>query len=66
MARSSTYPLVDRILDGRLADLLTTWRAEGATFLDIAYRLRSEHDIKVSVATVQRWVEMVETQDGAA
>lgn len=67
MARSSTYPLVDRILDGRLADLLTAWRNEGATFQDVAYRLRSEHDIKVSIATVQRWVEMVtESEDGAA
>lgn len=62
MARSSTFPLVDRILDGQLADLLTTWRGEGATFQDIAYRLRADHDIKVSIATVQRWVEQVEAE----
>ena len=65
MTRSSTFPLVDRILEGRLPDLLTTWRKEGATFQDIAYRLRAEHDIKVSIATVQRWVDMV-AEDGAA
>lgn len=62
MARSSTYPLVDRILDGRLADLLTDWRAEGVTLQDIAYRLRSEHDIKVSIATVKRWVGLAEAE----
>jgi hypothetical protein len=43
MARSSTFPLVDRILDGRLGDLLTDWRAEGATFQDIAYQGLDRH-----------------------
>lgn len=66
MAGSSTFPLVDRILEGRLADILTNWRAEGATFQDVAYRLRAEHDIKVSIATVQRWVEIAEKREKAA
>lgn len=66
MARSSTFPLVDRILDGQLTALLTTWRGEGATFQDIAYRLRAEHDIRVSIATVQRWVDITNETEAAS
>lgn len=67
MGRSSTtHPLVDRILDGRLDELLLTWRAENQSLQDITFRLRSEHDVKVSVATVHRWVSDLESEDGAA
>lgn len=64
MGRSSTHPLVNRILDGQLDDLLTAWRAEGLSLLEITFRLRQDHDVRVSVATVQRWVNDLE--DGAA
>jgi hypothetical protein len=66
MARSTTYPLVDRILDGRLGEILTTWRGEGLTLLEMTFRLRTEHDIKVSVATVQRWIADLEAESGDA
>ena len=53
---TSTYHLVDRILDGDLTRKLDAWRAEGLSYEAIAFRLRSEHDITVSTATVCRWV----------
>lgn len=66
MGRSSTYPLVDRILDGRLAEHLTAWKAEGLSLVDITFRLRSDHDIRVSVATVQRWLANLEETEAAS
>lgn len=66
MGRSSTYPLVDRILDGRLAEILTAWNDEDLSLLEMTFRLRTEHDIRVSVATVQRWVADLKLKDGAA
>jgi intein-encoded DNA endonuclease-like protein len=56
MAQGTTFPLVDRILEGTLAQRLESWRAEGKTYDDIAFLLRSEHDVKVSTATVCRWL----------
>jgi hypothetical protein len=48
---------VDRVLDGTLADKLRAFRSEDPprSFADIAYLLRSEHDIVVSGETVRRW-----------
>lgn len=52
---TDSYLLHDRILDGRLGKMLDDWRAEGLSFPEIAFRLRTEHDIKVSDETVRRW-----------
>ena len=57
MARTSTYPLVDRALGGTLDTLLKEWREEGLSLADISYRLRSDHDIKVSANTIGRWLK---------
>jgi hypothetical protein len=61
MARTGTYPIYDRLLDGQLGALLLKWKAEGGTVEDAAFRLRSEHDIKVSVSTVHRWLALAES-----
>lgn len=66
MAQGTTFPLVDRILDGTLAERLEAWRSEGMTFEDIAFQLRSEYDVKVSVATVCRWLAGTPAGPGAA
>jgi hypothetical protein len=55
MAGTDTYPLVDRIVPGGLADYLTTARHEGASYESIAFDLRADHDITVSVETVRKW-----------
>lgn len=58
------YPLVDRILDGRLDDILRAWAADDLSPTEMAFRLRLEHDIKVSPSTVTRWLAE-EPQDAA-
>lgn len=55
MAGVSSFPLADRLLDGRLADLLTELRDEGESYESIAFKLRDEHDIRISMGTVRRW-----------
>lgn len=54
MAPPSTFDLYDRLLNGRLTNLLADGRAGGLSFEDIAFRLRSE-GVEVSASTVRRW-----------
>lgn len=56
MPPRSTYPLLDRLLDGHLAERLTERRAAGESFDTIAEALRREHGVSVSGATVRRWI----------
>lgn len=55
VAPTDTFPLVDRLIPGGLADWLGTARDAGDSFETIAFRLRSEHDITVSSETVRGW-----------
>lgn len=55
MSRTSTFPLHDRALDGKLTKLLTDWRDENLSYAEIAFRLRTEHQMNVSASTVMRW-----------
>lgn len=64
MARTSTFPLVDRLLGGQLAALLRSWHDDDTVSLDeMVYRLRSEHEVTVSRSTVARWLERPEVQN---
>lgn len=65
MARTSSFPLYDQLkFEGRLAETLTTWRDDEKLSVDeIAFRLRSDHDVVVSRSTVARWLVLA---DGAA
>lgn len=56
MARRSTFPIYDRVLDGRLEGLLRAWRTDGLSYVEIAWKLRSEHGIEVAPETVRRWI----------
>lgn len=57
MARTSTFPLIDRLLDGQLATLLRSWDDDDDVSLDeMVYRLRADHGIQVSRSTVARWL----------
>lgn len=49
------YPLVDRILDGKLADELAARRARGDSHATIARWLDADHDITVTAETVRKW-----------
>ena len=52
------YPLVDRILDGGLAEQLSQWHAvEGLSIQRICHRLLTEHAVEVSTDTVHRWIK---------
>lgn len=55
MPPTSTAVLVDRLIPGGLEPFLREARDSGETFLDIAFRLRAEHDIRVTEETVRRW-----------
>lgn len=67
MARTQTFPLYDRIFDGQFAETLNRWRHdEGLSVQDIAFRLATEHDLKVSIATVHRWFRELDKPEDAA
>lgn len=59
MPRNDSFPLVDRIVPGGLAAYLTAAREADDSYETIAYRLRSEHDIKVSGETARKWCKRV-------
>jgi hypothetical protein len=48
-------PLVERIVGGDLAGLLTAWRSEGLTLDQMAVRMRTQHDVAVTRETLRRW-----------
>jgi hypothetical protein len=55
MARTTSLPFVERLLDGNLETELRRRRAIPESFENIARWLANEHDIDVSSATVRRW-----------
>lgn len=57
---SSLYLLTETKVGGDLGGKLAAWLAEGQSVEDIAYRLRSDHGVTVSVATLYRWVRDLE------
>lgn len=61
--RPSTFPLVDRILDGHLEQFLTEHRARGLSYEAIARELYKQFDIDVSAKAVRRW--LLREVDGA-
>ena len=62
MPRTSTFPLVDRLLDGRLSETLDAWRNEGLSYFDMAVRLHDDHSIEVAPETLRRWVRLGPTR----
>lgn len=66
MARTSTYHAYDRLLGGSLGRLLLAAKADGKSVEDIVYELRRHHDIKISTATVYRWLSIAEADAAEA
>lgn len=58
----STLPLVDRILDGRLAELLTRWRGEGLSYEAISRRMAVEHDLEIGADTIRAWARQLNVE----
>lgn len=65
MARTSMYPLVDRLLGGTLADWLSERREAGDSFATITRALEAEHDVVVTTETVRQWCYRSDTGDAA-
>lgn len=65
MARSSTFDLFDRILEGKLPSLLEQWRADGVSVTDMSFKLR-EYDVKVAPETVRRWLKRMDDTEAVA
>lgn len=62
-------PLVDRILDGRLAEELRERRRRGDSYQTINRWLYGEHQIEVTTETIRKWcLELVDgpAEDGTA
>lgn len=55
MARTASYPLIDRLLGGTLEARLRERREGGQSFAEIARWLLVDHDLTVSIDTVRRW-----------
>jgi len=71
MGRTSGLPLVDRILDGKLEQILREKRAAGESYETIGRWLATEHDITATKDTVRRWclglsIEAAPTSEPAA
>lgn len=49
------WPLVDRILDGHLAEVIQAYRDEGLTFEQMSRRFKDDHGIDVVSETVRKW-----------
>ncbi len=66
MAPAKTYPLADRALKGRLAEMLTTARTAGESYEQIARKLSTVRGVEVSSATVRRWCMELGIEAGSA
>lgn len=59
MPAQPTFPLYDRLLDGKLTELLLEWQADEVPTEEMAYRLR-DRGVVVHSRTVRRWIEKIE------
>lgn len=63
VANQSTFPLVDLLFDGHLANRLTDWRAQGLSYEAIADCIREEKGHTISASTVRRWCDELEAPE---
>lgn len=56
MNQNQLFRLVDRALDGRLAEILRGYQAEGLAPGRMALRLAAEHQVEVSGPTLKKWL----------
>lgn len=65
MPAANTFPIYDRMLNGRLAVLLRRYRTEGLSYEMVARRLADDHDVHVTGQTVRRWLADLDGQGAA-
>lgn len=53
----STFPLVDRVTGGVLAERLAEWQAAGISPERMSALLYAEFDVHVSYRTIYRWLK---------
>jgi hypothetical protein len=63
--RPALFELIDHRLDGQLADVLRELDTDDRSFEEITFRLRTEHSVLVSTATVRRWLRDIREIDAA-
>lgn len=64
--RPGLWDYIDLRLEGRLAEILTGLRSQhGDNATEIWFWLRTDHDVNVSTATVQRWLHRLDAEDAA-
>jgi hypothetical protein len=59
MAPRATFDLYDQMLGGKLAELLTELRTEHS-FEEMAFLLRTEHQVSVTKETVRQWCKRLD------
>lgn len=64
MARTSTFPLADKALDGQLETRLRDARAAGESFEEIARKLHND-GIAISGETVRKWCHDLGIEEAA-
>jgi arginine repressor len=60
MANGTLFPAFDRLYDGRLSELLAEWHAAGMSQAEVSNKIRDEHGLYVSQATISRWYRNLE------
>lgn len=50
------HQLVERLLETDGTSLTKLRDEDGLTLAEISYKLRDEHDVKVSIETIRRWL----------
>jgi IS30 family transposase len=55
--KTSTYPAWDRAVGGQLEAILRGYNAAGLSAEEITYRLRDDHDVRISRSTTYRWLD---------
>lgn len=66
MPTSPEYRMADRILDGRLEEVLRGLYAESGAWEVVSRRLFAEHDIAISGQTLRRWAKALGIGDTEA
>ena len=56
---SPVFRMADRMVEGRLAQIIVDYHAEGHSHEHISRLLWAEHGIDVSGQTLRRWVPML-------
>lgn len=66
MGREPLFDIYDRLLEGKLTQLILDLRAQGMSVVGVRDELRDHHKIDVDPRTVSGWVRQVEAAEVTA